>query len=432
MSKGFALRPFNNHDGTDATPNNLLCGYKPMDLDVTRDGVSILSPDKKGTIILIRTTETECFVTRHIIDCSGVANLHAASPQDIITLLNTQATPALPDMVASYNNTPRAVNLYTTNAAVLITEIYGELAGAMGFGGGEAFTTMGSFWTDFMTDDSAVTLTPTPVTTDATQVRITGGYKSTARGIDIGGGYEGMDYAINVAKYSPEIQQALEGGYLLYGKNGTDADFIPFDSDVNKPRGKCEMVAVYERTNKDGVVPIGTNEGLIIKRVYSGTIIPGADTTGAVTMTSFNATLQARVYRNQRGQNVQQPKTLYRGEDDKYLNALTLALQNRPLHSMLEAVNATTFTVENSGTLPPNSTGFELQAIITPPNASGFVVSIAEPGSGALGCTFEWDDANQRVLVTTGLTTGTETVTATLTNADGSTRVATFTVIVGS
>ncbi|MDR1398656.1 MAG: hypothetical protein LBJ41_01860 [Treponema sp.] len=334
----------------------------------------------------------------------------------------------MPEMIAEFNAVENHVNLRCTNAGVRITEVFGLIAGALGFGGGGPFTSYGSYFFDFITDDSTISITPANVMSAGTTAQLMGGYRNTETGVIINGSLIGVDYAINVKKMSPLFEQVVTGSELVFIDNGrgSDADFIPLTG-VRIPKSvRMEMYNLRDRHATEGTTDVGDIEGLVAEHVYSGAVIVADDSRGAVSLDSFNFTLQARVYQDDAGNNIGQPEKLYRGPEDPFFKCLTVALENRPLISMLTATPATSIIVQTPMTINANTGGNENNVIVIPAAASGYTVEITEPMQSPLGCKFAYDDAAKRIRITAESTKGNESVTVKLTNADGTTQSATL------
>lgn len=416
-TKGATMRK-GNFNGTAAEPTNMLCAYKDMDLSAIRYGKSVLDMQGKGSILVTQTRASgEKKFSLHVLDFSKAADITAVKPAEIITALNS-AVPAIPDMQAVFSNATQSVNLMCTDPSVLFVEVFSLLAGALGFGGGEAFTSYGSFFQDFLTNDDTITVTPTNVTGESTAAELMGGYRNTRTAVMINGERGGVDYAVNVKAYSPLVKQFFEGGELVFG--GAEDDFNYRYSPVNanrRPTGKIEFFNILPLHAKNGETDISTIEGLIVEHVYAGTPVMGDDTRGAVSLSSFNFTLQARIYRSAAGQEVEQPEEIGYKERSDFILALMKCIASPCLISQVEVEAATGITVEPKLSMPRASRNF-VQCAVVPVTASGFNVAIAEK-DGKLGATYTWNDDDQRVIITSGLTAGTDTVNITVTNVDG-------------
>jgi hypothetical protein len=397
-----------------------------VDLTKTLNGQTILNSSSKAPMMVVKTSPAGVEMARYELDFSSVSNVSRVTPQEIVTVLNNGITDA--EMVAAFDATQNHVNLRCTNSNVKITEVFGLIAGALGFGGGEPFTGYGSYWFDFLTDDSTISITPSNVMSGGTTAQLMGGFRNTETGVIINGALTGKDYAITVKKMSPLFSQAITGAELAFIDNGlgSDADFYPLTG-VRIPKSvRMEMYNPRDRHAIEGTTDIGDTEGMIIEHVYSGAIILSDESRGAVSLDSYSFTLQARVYQDDAGNNIGQPEVLYRNPEDVFFKCLALCLENRPLISMLTATPATSIVAQSPMSINANTSGNENRVLITPAAASGYTVAIAEPGSGALGCEFSFDYATKRIRIKSGATTGNENVTVTLTNANGAAKTSTI------
>ena len=170
-ASGYVLRNTNG-DGTSASPRRLLGARENLNLNVSRSGLTILDGSMKAYMLVRRDNADEV----KLVDFSGAANPSAVTPSEVVIALNAAA---FTDMEAVLDNATGRPNFRCTNPAVKYTQVFGYLAGALGFGGGRAFRSMGSFFYDGLTRDDVITIARTNQKSDDTNVDQQGGGKGT-------------------------------------------------------------------------------------------------------------------------------------------------------------------------------------------------------------------------------------------------------------
>lgn len=201
------------------------------------------------------------------------------------------------------------LNIKASNSAIKYVEIFGYLAGAFGFGGGEAFTSLGSFFRNYITDDDTITCQRTEQRTDNTNIDQLGGGKNTLTRITIAGGRTGAQYTINLKPRDKILKQIFEGGKLYLPKKTKNLPAV-YEIPEKQIDGMIEMYRLAPLYQANMESKEGQELGVVIEHVFAGmpTILDGE--TGAMTLSSFNYQLDCGAYIDKNKNIIQQPVEL--------------------------------------------------------------------------------------------------------------------------
>jgi hypothetical protein len=124
-----------------------------VNLNQARKGVALLNSTKQGTV-LVRVDDAVAQIRSlsfaHAVDIENV------TPAEIVTAINNAGFTGIS---AFLDGETQSCNIQATNPNTQFVQIFGLLAGALGFGGGTAFRSFGSFLHDGITWKDTVSLT---------------------------------------------------------------------------------------------------------------------------------------------------------------------------------------------------------------------------------------------------------------------------------
>jgi hypothetical protein len=380
--------------------------------------MSILDASGKAYLLVRRNNIDEL----KKVDFSAAASPFAVTPPEVVIALNMAV---FTDMEAIIDNATGRPNFRCTNPDIRYTQVFGYLAGALGFGGGKAFRSMGSFFYDGLTRDDVITIARTDQRSDDTNVDQQGGGKGTLTRIVIKGKRTGVQYVVNIKQDDNLLMQMVEGGELIAGIDGIPTQYnTPLPEDDVGERGieLYKFMPLY----LDGTQSDDSQETDVkVEHCFYGSMTAGDPAEGAMALANFNYTYNAGIkYIDENGAAKSQPETrqysIDEWEGEKIVDALSPTMGLRLLN-IIPIASATfntplNLTVSQTAYNPP---------IVTPDGAGHFTVAVASL-SVLTDTQITWDADNKRIKIQTGTVTGTETVTVTFTNDDGTTVTGTF------
>lgn len=302
-----------NLDGTSVTPDRMLGTNVPVDLTVTKRGVALLDTAGNGNF-RVRLGRADGTVADHLVTLQFTGNNKTAvTPAQIVTALNNK--------LASYctaviDNQTFAVNLKAKDPDVTSIQCFGYLAGALGFGGGTAFCSMGAFRYDQLTRDDSITATPTRQKSEDTNADQQGGGQGTLTRIILNGKITGIQYAINVKPQDYILLQMIEGGELV-----VDDDDVLYYSRP-KPgddigRRNIELFRVRPQYIDGIESAVQDMTHIVLEHIFSGTASVGDASESALALSNYNYTYKAGIkYIDAYGAEHSQP------EEEKYPRAV--------------------------------------------------------------------------------------------------------------
>lgn len=416
-ASGYVLRNTNG-DGTSASPRRLLGARENLNLNVSRSGLTILDGSMKAYMLVRRDNADEV----KLVDFSGAANPSAVTPSEVVIALNAAA---FTDMEAVLDNATGRPNFRCANPAVKYTQVFGYLAGALGFGGGRAFRSMGSFFYDGLTRDDVITIARTNQKSDDTNVDQQGGGKGTLTRIVVKGKRTGVQYALNIKQDDNLLMQMVEGGELVAGIDGLPTQYSsPLPEDDVGERGieLYKFIPLYLDGTQSG---INQETDVKVEHCFYGDMTAGDPTEGAMTLANFNYTYDAGIkYIDENGAAKSQPETKQYSVDEWETERIVAALSPTMGLSLLNVVPVTAAAFTTPLNLTVSQTAYT-EPIITPDGANHYTVSAA-PLTVLTDTVITWDADTKRLRIQTGAVTGTETVSVTFTNSNGTTVIGTF------
>jgi hypothetical protein len=426
----------NNFDGSPITPTKLLCGFETVDLQTPFGGKTLLDANNKGNIMLVLTYQDGHTEQKFIsLDFTALAaTLNAVTPAQLIPILNAHSGDTINFQARAWNQPGRtAINFMCKDPSVFRVQVYSDLANALGFGGGRPWIGCGAKMFDFYNEDLATGITDAPVTTDGINTPLMGMYSNAETSVNTSSRTTGDDITVTLKARYAELEAVLKNTKMSIangdmGKLATARD-ITNSEDGALGGFECWIPkSLYEAV---GAQNLGDSKQIDLDHVFSATLERAAPSGGAVTLTTFSFIIHAKTYTDDNGQQFLQPATEPYTNPCAYITNLSNAAKNAPMMSMVDITALTGATIENVTVIANGQRDWASIAPV-PTEASGYSVAIAEPETGALGCSFAYDPDAQIIVVISGTTTGTETVTATFTNRDASTVTATFDVTVTS
>jgi hypothetical protein len=420
-ASGYVIRNTNG-DGTSASPQRLLGARENLNLNVSRSGMSILDGSGKAYLLVRRDSTDEL----KMVDFSGALNLSAVTPSEVVIALNAAG---FTDMEAIIDNATGRPNLRCTNPDIRYTQVFGYLAGALGFGGGKAFRSMGSFFYDGLTRDDVITIARTDQRSDDTNVDQQGGGKGTLTRIVVKGKRIGAQYALNIKQDDNLLMQIVEGGELIAGIDGIPTQYnTPLPDDDVGERGieLYKFIPLYLDGTQSG---ISQETDVKVEHCFYGSMTAGDPTEGAMALANFNYTYDSGIkYIDENGVARSQPETRQYSIDEWEGEKIVASLSPTMGLNLLNVIPVASATFNTPLNLTASQTAYN-QPIINPDGANHFTVAVGTL-SVLTDTQITWDADNRRIKIQTGTVTGTETVTVTFTNDNGSTVNGTFTLTV--
>jgi hypothetical protein len=416
-ASGYVIRNTNG-DGTAASPQRLLGARENLNLTASRLGMSILDGSMKAYMLVRRDDIDEL----KLVDFSGAENPSAVTPSEVVIALNAAG---FADMEAALDNATGRPNFRCVNPAVKHTQVFGYLAGALGFGGGKAFRSMGSFFYDGLTRDDVITIARTDQKSDDTNVDQQGGGKGTLTRIVVKGKRAGVQYALNIKQDDLLLMQMVEGGELVAGIDGVPTRYnAPLPDDDVGERGMelYKFIPLY----LDGAQSAVSQETDVqIERCFYGSMSAGDPSEGAMSLANFNYTYDAGVkYVDEAGSARSQPEITRYSADEWEGEKIVAALSPTMGINLLNVTAVVSAAFNTPLNLTVSQTAYN-QPIIAPSGANRYTVSVS-PLSTLTDTVVTWDADNKRIKIQTGVVTGTETVTVSFANSNGGAVVGTF------
>ncbi|MDR2095721.1 MAG: hypothetical protein LBP76_09430 [Treponema sp.] len=425
---GWTMRR-NNYDGTAVRPTRNLTWNVPVNLsEDLNEGKYPIQIGLKGYII---TAVDGDGPIEWEIDLSGAADISAVTPAEMAVALNgavraDDGTP-ITDWQAVVDAVNGACNWRCTKPGAKFAQIFGVLAGAMGFGGGHAYTNYGTEFVDTIKDDDTITTTPTLSRTENTNVDQTGSQNGLTR-IVVQGETTGVAYALNIKPLAYRLRQIVEGGKLVVHEDGVH--YEPPRSGVSFDKGNinCEMFKIDPTYPANSESTKGNEDGYIVNHCYRGSAQVNDETSGAMTLTAYNYTYTAGIYIDEQGRRFPQPEEIRKTLSQWSEYGLKEASQNNLSLNMFDVIPMTGATLTASLTLTAGQAGSN-PVVIDPDNANNFNVSF-DALTTLTDTVLSWNDDADRIDIAAGNITGTETVTVTFTNRNGTAIVKTFSLTV--
>jgi len=415
--RGLVIRR-NNFDGSAVTTTRMLSTVGPWDLSVQLGGQTILDAGK-APIVIRATRQSGTTQERKVLDFTvGVADITAVQPAEFIQRFNAAG---FSNVTAVLDNATGAVNVRTSDGSIQFLQIFGLLAGAVGFGGCRPFRGYGSILWNYVTHDDAITVTPTLQKSDDTTVDQAGGRLGTLSRIIVPGKVTGVQYAVNTKPKDNVIRQMLEGGSWVVGVAGMPDKYTRPTATDDPGNLSCEWWVLYPQYKANTQSTVTEYTKMNLDHVYKGTGSVGDASRGASTLANFNYTLDcAAEYVGIDGGTYSQPEEL---EYPTLLWQQFKLLEAAADWNLadLTIIPVTDFIFTTPMSLVAGQTGYDVVNIV-PGNASGFTVSFATPAV-LTDTVFTWEEGLKRVRVVAGSVTGTENIAVTFTNDDGSTIV---------
>jgi hypothetical protein len=398
----------------------------PIDLTVTNRGVALLDSTGKGNFRL-RLGKADGTVADYLVALDFSAyNKAAVTPSQVVVVLNNALSTYCS---AEIDNKTGAVNLRAKDANVTSIQCFGYLAGALGFGGGVAFRSMGAFRYDQLTRDDSITATPTRQKADDTNADQQGGGQGTLTRIVISGKITGIEYAINVKPQDYILLQMIEGGELVVDDDGVLYYNRPLPgADVGRRNIELFRVRPQYIDGTESAAQDMTH--IVLEHVFSGTAGVADPSESALGLSNYNYTYKAGVKyidaygaEHSQPEEVKYPVMLWRRKDFVRSLSPTWGLRLMDNQAVADAAFAFPTVTISMGQAIYNA------VILAPTNANGFNVTF-----GALSTLTDaqvsYDYDSNRVLFKAGVTAGTQTVTVNFNNSGGDSISKTFTVTV--
>jgi hypothetical protein len=323
-------------------------------------------------------------------------------------------------MEAIIDNATGRPNFRSTDPNIKYTQVFGYLAGALGFGGGKAFRSMGSFFYDGLTRDDVITIARTDQRSEDTNVDLQGGGKGTLTRIVVKGKKTGVQYAINIKQDDNLLMQMVEGGELVAGIDGIPTQYsTPLPEDDVGERGieLFKFIPLYLDGTQSS---ISQETDIKVEHCFYGSMTAGDPAEGAMALANFNYTYDAGIkYIDENGAAKSQPETKQYSIDEWEGEKIVSALSPTMGLNLLNVIPVAGATFNTPVILTTSQTAYN-QPIISPDGANPFTVSVAALAT-LTDTVITWDADNKRIRIQTGVVTGTETVAITFTNDNGST-----------
>jgi hypothetical protein len=410
-TRGFVLRNING-DGTAPTPQRMLSASGPVNLNIARGGLSILDAQNKA-MLLVRINSTDQL---RPVDFSGAVDLMAVTPAEQVIALNAAG---FDNMTAIIDNATGRCNFRCIDPAAQYVQVFGYLAGALGFGGSRAFRGMGCFLYDGVTYDDTITIARVEQRSDDQNVDQAGGGLGTLTRVIVKGRRTGVQYAMNIKQEDRLLLQMVEGGELIAGVEDMPTRYSPPASGDDVGERQIELIKIIPLYPDGTQSSVDQESGMETEHCFKGSITPGDPSEGAMTLANFNYTYNAgSEYTDENGVITTQPFTdsydISLWDRKHLIKSLSPTLGLR----LMETYPIEDASLNQTVNLTTSQTAFN-PVIKTPSNASGFVVTF-DPLETLSDTALSWDGNNSRIRIETGTAKGTETVTVTFTNPDGS------------
>jgi hypothetical protein len=221
--------------------------------------------------------------------------------------------------------------LKATDAGQNEIQIYGYLAGALGFGNCRAFEGMGCYYADYTSEDDTVTIQGAVQKDDNERVEQEGSH-GTKTTVIIAGSRNGEDLTITTKPLDYEFQQMVQGGRYKRGAVTVPAEYEPPISGdpavVGSPLMTILKIDPVYAANSESLE--GQEVAVKTSLYYAALGSVGDESGGAKSLTQFTYTFNAGIYIDENGVRHANPlNTLYTAEQWEALNLP--ALIERPL-----------------------------------------------------------------------------------------------------
>jgi hypothetical protein len=412
-ARGFIARNING-DGTAPKPTRMLGAAENVNLAAVRHGKAILGANKLAPLIIRLDNRPQ---QKEYLDFSHAVDLTRVTPAEVVIAINNAG---FTDIQAIIDNTTGRCNVRCTDSTVQFVQIFGLLAGALGFGGGVAFRSLGCFFWDYVTKDDVITIARAEQRSDDANVDQAGGGLGTLTRIIVHGKRTGVQYAINTKPRDKVWRQMIEGGELAIGIDGKPETYYPPAPGDNIGERSIELFAVYPLYAPNTQSDVAQERKMVVEHIYSGTVTVNDPARGAQSLTNFNYTYNAgSEYIDENGSTLAQPV------EEEYDMSLWQSYKLIPSVSptwqlaMLDTIKLNDFQLVADMNLTTGQVAYN-PVTKDPLNASGYVVELS-PLMTLTDTVLSWDDDNSRVKIECGSVTGTESVTVTFTNEDNTT-----------
>jgi hypothetical protein len=299
-TRGFIARR-KNPDGTIATAERTLGALLPVDLTATRNGMKLIDATKKGKLAV--KVDGLGWEIKDVAFTVAL-NLAAVKPDEAVEALTN----------AGYSN---GVTFTVDAATGMIKaaapghkslQLWGFLAGALGFGGGSAFRCLGTAWRDYLTDDDTITIQRSDQRTEATNIDQTGSHNGLTR-IIVQGKRTGVNYTLNVKPYDMVFRQMAEGGALtvLPATGGESVLYEPPLATDDTGEKSIELLKIDPMYQPNATSREGDERKIKTEHCKGATLTPADEGGGAMTISSFNYNVVAGDYTDENGVLYAQP-----------------------------------------------------------------------------------------------------------------------------
>jgi hypothetical protein len=282
----------------------------PVDLTATRNGMTLIDPTSKSGKLAIKVDNLNWEVKDVVF--KDAINLTAVSPDEVVEALT----------YAGFSNgvtftVDDSGRIKAGAAGHRSLQLWGFLAGALGFGGGSAFCCLGTAWRDYMTEDDTITIQRNDQRTEATNIDQTGSHNGLTR-IIAQGKRTGVNYALNVKPYDRVFKQMVEGGYLSVPTDattlpgavmlpGATVDYEPPLASDDPGERSIELIKIDPMYQPNATSREGEEVEIKIEYCPGTTITPADEGGGAMTISSFNYNAVAGDYTDENGKIHAQP-----------------------------------------------------------------------------------------------------------------------------
>jgi hypothetical protein len=414
-----------NFDGSAVTAQRLLGVPENVNLNQSRSGYSILNAASQG-VILIRVDESPVQIKpvsfAHAVDIENV------TPAETVIAINGARFAGINAII---DNETGAANIQAVNPGTECVQIFGVLAGALGFGGGKPFRSCGCFLYDGLSWKDIVQLTTARQAAEEAVVSLANGYDGGTTDVARRGGRTGDQVTWSVRNKDYLLLQLAEGGLLTVRESGGIGYDEPSSGDDVGERN-VELWAVYPDF-EDGVRQTLDEESFItVKHYFKGRLTPRDDSEGGSAIATVNFLFDASaIYFDPDGGRMVNPHIDKMTIDEWRVWKLKSCL--------IPGLSAASTVVRPASALTLGSPVLNMvknqvaynKLGTTPSNAGGYSITFPTPAT-LTDIEIGFDPDTKRVRVKAGNTAGTETVTVTLTNGDASssTVTAAFTIVV--
>jgi hypothetical protein len=297
-TRGFIARR-KNPDGTVATAERTLGALLPVDLTVTRNGMTLVDPTSKKGKLAVKVDGLSWEIKD--VAFTSATSLAAVRPDEAVEALTNAG---FSNGVAFSVDASGRIKAAATGRKSL--QLWGFLAGALGFGGGSAFRCLGTAWRDYMTEDDTITIQRSDQRTEATNIDQTGSHNGLTR-IIAQGKRTGVNYALNTKPYDLVFKQMAEGGLLTIPPAGGLANYAPPLASDDTGEKSVELIKIDPMYQTNATSSEGDEIKIKTEHCKSATLTPADEGGGAMTIASFNYNVIAGDYTDENGVLYAQP-----------------------------------------------------------------------------------------------------------------------------